>query len=868
MEQVRRQEQDSEASSSIANGTMQGSSYEQSLDGEDNTLVKTEPNSAMGDAAIEGIKIKEEFIPEEQEAEESPSFILPIGADHIKQEAEDIETPSIEVTSVTSPANLDAFKSNLQHAGIIKEEGMNIKTGNFEAKHVNDSSGTFKNECSAQLVDVHENSGSYIKSTQNIVSEKSSVEECFATKQKAIFSSVRDTVNTTCNQNYFPIEKKEFKIETETFLDDETNFSSQTGGPKDLSSCTSENTGYSFASGKPLMQSESDFFEINRSTFCPKSGNIHEYGCKQYLNSGIHQDSSHQESSQRNPCCKSLVAKKKSNKINFTGISSIKTMTTAKLKKNWANKTNPHRKATKPIALLKKWVSPDCRTCRRCDTSFESAEACLQHVEKHKMDKFFCKVCPLSFLEEDPYKKHLKTHACTQFTCQQCHAMFWSRRGLTAHSSKNCASFKCSLCQSHFILRNSFEAHLIDAHFGKPIENELPCPRCNRCFIDPVLLHDHLIGQHCVIHRCHLCPSEFVDIILIWHHRDVMHRGSKVFHCPYCFDVFYEKELWMAHVPLHNDMYVCTECSANFDTEKKLTQHKREECLFRLRLCLYCDAKFKTETELLDHISQLHNTISDRNGDFFRRLHFRDNYPVHGKTNALLDVEQCVLKDKNTDNHEQNLKPSSNNEPTPLIQWAMHERQVRLKKNKRKNEQKLMQMVESLILGNPVRVLTEDREATSKKRPRKLPSTWELKCFKQFSPKRRDKMKLKKKAQKIVATMVSNNADRRQAVTFVNVEGNSVSSCVQETGASDPSKLIKQEENEPDKGFECEQFGNHFIFGNMDAYDPIAQKEYESSRNFQHDQYGKMTPNCTENSPSAATKPMNIEPFDGFHHEQ
>lgn len=90
--------------------------------------------------------------------------------------------------------------------------------------------------------------------------------------------------------------------------------------------------------------------------------------------------------------------------------------------------------------------------CERCDKSFASAVAFVNHQEMHKQRPFWCDACTKGFRSSEGLERHLRGHDNKKHTCNICQKSFRVPAELRYHYNIHTGArpYTCDLCHKRF----------------------------------------------------------------------------------------------------------------------------------------------------------------------------------------------------------------------------------------------------------------------------------------------------------------------------------------------------------------------------------------------------------------------------------
>ena len=250
--------------------------------------------------------------------------------------------------------------------------------------------------------------------------------------------------------------------------------------------------------------------------------------------------------------------------------------------------------------------------CNICGTSFQSKKSCLIHcrsaharnqkevqelLSKKITKSYKCDICEKTFNKKTNLKSHEEWHGEFNHECDVCHKMFPSKKRANAHKSIRHVpkTFNCRWnCGETFTYTNGRMKHEKRNHYEtNPLERI--CDICGKPCPSESLLRSHK--------RTHLNPSERIN----------------EYKCSICSVVFQTQEKVTEHRKLvhYDETFTCSKCNKIFALERyfKLHIENHESESFKNRngyihSCHQCSSDIKFNiVGLRRHLKSKHSVI-------------------------------------------------------------------------------------------------------------------------------------------------------------------------------------------------------------------------------------------------------------------
>ena len=286
---------------------------------------------------------------------------------------------------------------------------------------------------------------------------------------------------------------------------------------------------------------------------------------------------------------------------------------------NIEDKTRPEeladKKEEKSIELLninkvKSKVQVLQKHCDYCEASYPFIRDLKLHISQDHSEKM-----------EDFARKHKIFH------CGLCSFSFYSRKRLYIHmKDHHTKEAKCHLCDLAFYTEEDVRRH--EVIHEKREQKLLPCENCDKLFMSPKTLANHLASKKCEMVACPQCPKVMRRSLLKNH---LPNHESSLF-CKSCCKIFLSKDELMQHVrcrgcdsrfsshsekskhefKVHNlNAKLCTSCGKKCFGVRDLQVHMKSHGTKDLS-CTHCEKKFKTKFYLERHNRSMHQSDSEK----------------------------------------------------------------------------------------------------------------------------------------------------------------------------------------------------------------------------------------------------------------
>ena len=170
----------------------------------------------------------------------------------------------------------------------------------------------------------------------------------------------------------------------------------------------------------------------------------------------------------------------------------------------------------------------------------------------------------------------------------------------------------CPLCLKIYSSKSKVKRHLNTVH-NKPTTTTgtditYSCDQCSKCFIDKDSLKKHKKKKHGgkrKPYNCQICQAAFSQKMNLTKHIQFVHQGIKEYSCHLCYKSF----AFESNLKLHYSrnacaqLYSCTKCDQNFDSETDLCNHMNVDHAKKKskRVCSMCNQIFESKSLLREH---------------------------------------------------------------------------------------------------------------------------------------------------------------------------------------------------------------------------------------------------------------------------
>ncbi|XP_076435444.1 uncharacterized protein LOC143275321 [Babylonia areolata] len=217
--------------------------------------------------------------------------------------------------------------------------------------------------------------------------------------------------------------------------------------------------------------------------------------------------------------------------------------------------------------------------------------------------------------------------------CRYCRRRFCDHTGVRAHVRKFHAGeegageylrhlgalclTRCDLCQQ--VCRDRFQLHLHQdkAHFKT---GDMRCDRCDKTFVNTILLKQHVRSVHLVQgqgHPCSICNARFKWASTLKTHITEVHKGTRDLACNVCGKTFHRRAQLNRHAVIHGPedaKLACHTCGRKFWYPSNLQRHlsavhgqrQKEEGAWH---CAYCGKGFRRREGWTNHVEKVHFSL-------------------------------------------------------------------------------------------------------------------------------------------------------------------------------------------------------------------------------------------------------------------
>ena len=321
--------------------------------------------------------------------------------------------------------------------------------------------------------------------------------------------------------------------------------------------------------------------------------------------------------------------------------------------------------------------------CESCGIFFTSTGNLKQHIDTvhEKIKHHKCNSCGKLFFKLTNLQQHVKTvhNGQKDYKCDSCTKLFTSSNGLKNHVRnvhKGFKDYECNLCGKEFSLSSHVKRHILAVHNGEKIHE---CDSCGKSFSQASDLKQHVIGVHERIkdHKCDSCGNSFSKKRALKIHYITMHSQIQThpnrninLKSEMTDDDNNDSQIHLPEFP-HNlksetdfsqpgsiklkikipkqepsDLFNCHKCNENFDSQIKLSMHKKRDHQQHNFKCGKCDRSYKSQSGLEFH-EELQHPVGTSGSVQSEEKNITDIFSVKSKELQLSEDESDSNEDEN-----------------------------------------------------------------------------------------------------------------------------------------------------------------------------------------------------------------------------